>query len=237
MVRSDSGAERTFAVSNQSNLPSGLAAGSRVTVKYQTLSDGRYQAQSVAMASGGGSSMSGTSGTTGSDTTGSTGTYGTGSSTTPSSSTGTGSSSTGTGSTSGAYGTTGYGQQQHGHGFQQHDRRDCGQHLWDGQRRWLRPGLHRLDHRLQQHVRHEHDSTSGTTGTTGSTGSYGTTGSTSARDRTGTTSSLDRDHDRTAGSDANLPATAGETPALALAGFVSVVLGLTLLALSRRREV
>jgi len=40
---------------------------------------------------------------------------------------------------------------------------------------------------------------------------------------------------RAAGSDASLPATAGETPALALAGLVGVVLGLSLLAVSRRR--
>jgi LPXTG-motif cell wall-anchored protein len=40
---------------------------------------------------------------------------------------------------------------------------------------------------------------------------------------------------RTASADEALPATAGETPALALAGLLAVIIGLSLLALSRRR--
>jgi LPXTG-motif cell wall-anchored protein len=136
VVRGDNGSERTFAVSSQSSLPSGLAAGSRVTVRYQTLGDGRYQAQTVAMESGSGS----TTGT---------------SSIAPSSTAGT-SISAATGSTTGT--------------------------------------------------------ASGTTADDAAT-------------RSG----------RTADGAESLPATAGETPALALAGLVGVVLGLLLLALSRRR--
>jgi LPXTG-motif cell wall-anchored protein len=42
---------------------------------------------------------------------------------------------------------------------------------------------------------------------------------------------------QTAGADASLPATAGETPALALAGVVALVFGLSLLVAARRRTV
>ena len=64
VVRGTDGTERTFVVDQSSTVPSSLTAGSKVSVRYQTLADGRYRASSVSSGSGS-SSSSPSTGTTG----------------------------------------------------------------------------------------------------------------------------------------------------------------------------